>query len=82
MSPARGLHRHGRMKVLGIVLIVVGLAALAFGGISWTKREKVLDIGPIQAETQKKETLPLPPLFGVLAVAGGIALVVVGGKRK
>jgi uncharacterized membrane protein YidH (DUF202 family) len=70
------------MKVLGIVLIVVGLVALAFGGISWTKREKVLDIGPIQAETQKHEYLPLSPVFGVLAVAGGIALVVVGGKRK
>jgi hypothetical protein len=69
------------MRTLGIVLIVVGLLALAFGGISWTKREKVIDLGPIQAETKKKETLPLPPLFGVLAVAGGIALVVVGRKK-
>jgi uncharacterized membrane protein YidH (DUF202 family) len=69
------------MKVLGIVLIVVGLVALAVGGISWTKREKVLDIGPLQAETRKTETLPLPPLFGVLAVVGGIALVVVGGRK-
>jgi uncharacterized membrane protein YidH (DUF202 family) len=69
------------MRTLGIVLIVVGLLALAFGGISWTKREKVIDLGPIQAETKKRETLPLPPLFGVLAVAGGIALVVVGRKK-
>jgi hypothetical protein len=69
------------MRTLGIVLIVVGLLALAFGGISWTKREKVIDLGPIQAETKKTETLPLPPLFGVLAVAGGIALVVVGRKK-
>ena len=69
------------MRTLGVVLIVVGLPALAFGGISWTKREKVIDLGPIQAETKKKETLPLPPLFGVLAVAGGIALVVVGRKK-
>ena len=70
------------MKVLGIVLIVVGLIALAFGGISWTKREKVLDIGPLQAETRKTETLPLPPIFGVVAVVGGIALLVVGGKKR
>jgi hypothetical protein len=70
------------MKAIGIVLIVVGLAALAFGGISWTKREKVLDIGPLQAETEKRQTIPLPPVFGVLAVAGGIALVVAGGRRK
>jgi uncharacterized membrane protein YidH (DUF202 family) len=70
------------MKVLGIVLIVVGLVALAVGGISWTKREKVVDIGPIQAETRKTETLPLPPLFGVAAVVGGIALVVVGARKN
>jgi uncharacterized membrane protein YidH (DUF202 family) len=69
------------MKVLGIVLIVVGLLALAFGGISWTKRETVVDIGPIQAETRKTETLPLPPIFGGVAVAAGIALIVVGGRK-
>jgi uncharacterized membrane protein YidH (DUF202 family) len=70
------------MKIVGIVLIVVGLLALAFGGISWTKRETVVDLGPIQAQTEKKETLPLPPIFGALAVAGGIVLVVVGGRRQ
>ena len=70
------------MKIVGIVLIVVGLLALAFGGISWTKRETVVDLGPIEAQTEKKETLPLPPLFGGLAVAGGIVLVVVGARRQ
>lgn len=69
------------MRILGIVLIVVGLFALAFGGISYTKKEKVLDLGPIQAETRRKETVPLPPLFGALAVVGGIALVIAGRKR-
>jgi uncharacterized membrane protein YidH (DUF202 family) len=69
------------MKVLGIVLIVVGLFALAFGGISWTRKERVLDLGPIQAETRKRETLPLPPVFGAVAVAAGIALVVVDKRR-
>ncbi|HET7619592.1 MAG TPA: hypothetical protein VFK20_13880 [Vicinamibacterales bacterium] len=70
------------MKIVGIILIVVGLLALAFGGISWTKRETVVDLGPIQAQTEKKETLPLPPIFGALAVAGGIVLVVVGARRQ
>jgi uncharacterized membrane protein YidH (DUF202 family) len=70
-----------RMKIFGIVLIVVGLLALAFGGISWTKREKVVDLGPIQAETRKRETLPLPPIFGGVAVVAGIALIVVSGRR-
>jgi len=66
------------MRILGIVLIVVGLLALAFGGISWTKREKIIDLGPIQAETQKRETLPLPPIFGGLAVVAGVALIIAG----
>jgi uncharacterized membrane protein HdeD (DUF308 family) len=69
------------MKILGIALIVVGLCALAFGGITYTKKEKVIDLGPIQAETRRKETLPLPPLFGALAVVGGIALVIASRKR-
>lgn len=69
------------MKILGIVLIVVGLLALAFGGISWTRREKVVDLGPIQAETEKRETLPLSPVFGILAVAGGIVLVVADSRK-
>jgi uncharacterized membrane protein YidH (DUF202 family) len=69
------------MKVIGIVLIVVGLFALAFGGISWTKKEKVLDLGPIQAETRKRETLPLPPVFGAVAVIAGIVLVVADKRR-
>ena len=69
------------MKILGIVLIVIGLFALAFGGISWTKKEKVLDMGPIQAETHTRETLPLPPIFGAVAVVAGIVLVVVDKRR-
>ncbi|HEX5474062.1 MAG TPA: hypothetical protein VFX12_05300 [Vicinamibacterales bacterium] len=69
------------MRALGIVLIVIGLVALIFGGISWTRHEKVLDIGPVQAEVQKRHTLPLPPIFGGLAVVAGVALVIAGGKR-
>jgi uncharacterized membrane protein YidH (DUF202 family) len=80
-SRGPGFAEADRMKIFGIVLIVVGLLALAFGGISWTKREKVVDLGPIQAETQKRETLPLPPLFGGVAVVAGIALIVVAGRR-
>jgi uncharacterized membrane protein YidH (DUF202 family) len=69
------------VKILGIVLIVVGLVALATGGISWTRREKVVDLGPIQATAEKRETLPLSPIFGGAALVAGIVLVAVGGKR-
>ena len=67
--------------IVGILLIVVGLLALAYQQISYTKREKVLDIGPLEATTESKRTLPLPPIVGIAAVAGGIALLVVGRKR-
>lgn len=70
------------MKLIGILLIVFGVIALAIGGISYTKREKVLDIGPVTATTEKHETIPLSPVVGLAAVAGGIALVVAGSRTR
>lgn len=70
------------MKIIGILLIVVGVIALAYGGISYTKREKVLDIGPIEATAETRETIPLPPILGGLALAGGIVLLIAGSRRK
>ena len=65
----------------GIILIVVGVLALAYQGITYTTRKKVLDIGPIQATKESKETIPLPPILGAVAIAGGIALLVAGSRR-
>ena len=70
------------MKLVGIVLIVLGVVALALGGITYTDRDKVLDIGPLKAETVQHKTIPLSPIAGIAAVAGGIALVVVGSRRR
>jgi hypothetical protein len=70
------------VKLIGVLLIVFGLVALAIGGIRYTKREKVLDIGPIQATTEKHEMIPLSPIVGIAAVAGGIALVVAGSRTR
>lgn len=69
------------MKIAGVVLIVIGLLALAYGGFSYTKREKILDLGPLQASTETRKTVPLPPIFGGIAVAAGVALLI-GGSRK
>ncbi len=65
-------------KILGIVLIVIGIAGLAWGGFSYTTREKVVDIGPIHATRDKNHSVPLPPIAGALALIGGVALLVVG----
>ena len=62
-------------KVIGVILIILGIVALAYQGISYTTREKVIDIGPIEASKETKRTIPLPPILGVLALAGGVILV-------
>jgi hypothetical protein len=72
----------GVMKILAIVLIVLGAISLAYGGITYTTREKVLDIGPIEATAERNKTVPLPPILGGVAVVAGIALLFVGGKKS
>ena len=65
----------------GIVLILLGVIALMYQGITYTKSEKLLDIGPIHATTETQKTIPLPPVVGGLALVGGIVLLVLGGRR-
>lgn len=62
------------VKTIGVILIVVGLVALAYQGISYTTREKVIDLGPIEASKETKRTIPLPPVVGIVSVVGGIFL--------
>lgn len=67
--------------IVGVLLIVLGVIALGYEGITYTTREKVLDIGPLQASVDKKKTIPLSPALGAAALVGGIVLVVVGARR-
>jgi hypothetical protein len=70
------------MSLAGIVLIVLGLAALVYQGVSYSSRETVLDLGPIHATAERQKTIPLPPIMGIAAVAAGVALVVVGARKR
>jgi hypothetical protein len=70
------------MRIAGIILIVLGVVALAYGGISYTREEKILDIGPIEATAERRETIPLPPLLGGLALAGGVVLLIAGSRKR
>ena len=70
------------LRIVGLALIVLGLIALATGGFSFTRQEKVLDIGPIEATAERRKHIPLPPILGGAALIGGIVLLVVGSKRK
>jgi len=67
--------------LIGIVLIVIGIIAFAYQGITYTTREKVVDLGPIQVSADKTRTLPLPPIVGAIALVGGIVLLVMGNKK-
>lgn len=70
------------MKIAAIVLIVLGVIALAYGGISYTREKKVIDIGPIEATAETRETIPLPPILGAAAIVGGIAMLVMSGRKR
>jgi hypothetical protein len=67
---------------LGILLVAVGALALVYQGFSYTRQEKVLDVGAIHATAERHERVSIPPILGGLAAAGGIALLVAGGKRS
>ena len=70
------------VALIGVVLIIVGVLALAYQGITYTTREKVIDLGPLKASVDKQKTIPLPPILGALALAGGVVLVIVGARKS
>jgi len=67
--------------LIGVILIAMGIVAFAYQGITYTTREKVVDLGPIQMTAEKTKTFPLPPIVGGIALVGGIVLLVMGRKN-
>jgi uncharacterized membrane protein HdeD (DUF308 family) len=70
------------LAVAGIVLVVLGLVALAYQGITYTSRETVVDIGPLHATADRQKTVPLPPVLGIVAVMGGVVLLIAGVRKS
>jgi drug/metabolite transporter (DMT)-like permease len=70
------------MKIAGILLIVVGIAALVYGGFSYTSQKKVVDIGALQINSTEHHTLPVSPILGIAAIIGGAGLIYFGGKSS
>jgi hypothetical protein len=68
--------------LIGIALILLGIVALSYERITYTTKEKIIDIGPLQATTEREKSIPLPPLLGGLALVAGIGLVAVGYKKS
>ena len=68
--------------LLGIILVVIGIVAFAYQGITYTTREKVIELGPMQMTAERTKTLPLPPIVGAIALIGGVVLLVAGSKKS
>jgi hypothetical protein len=69
-------------RIVGLVLVVIGVVALLWGGVFWTDRDTVLDAGPIQVTTDKREGVQIPPILGGAALLAGILLVVLPDRRR
>jgi len=69
------------MKVLGIVLIILGLVGVLYGGLTWTTKDKVVDLGPVEVTRDKTHSVPLPPVAGAVSLVCGTALVILSGRR-
>lgn len=70
------------VPLVGVALIVLGVLALVYQGITYTTREQIIDLGPLKASVDKEKSIPLPPIVGVLALAGGVVLVIVGARKR
>jgi hypothetical protein len=70
------------MRILGIVLIVLGVIGLAYGGITYTRRQQTVNLGPLSATVREKETIPVPPIAGAIALVVGAGLFIAGGRRR
>ena len=69
-------------RLVGLVLIVIGIVALLWGGVFWTDRDTVVDAGPLEIQTEETEGFSLPPVLGIISLVGGIILMVLPEKRR
>jgi hypothetical protein len=70
------------ISLAGLVFIVLGVVALIYQGVTYTSRDTVVDVGPIHATAEREHTMPLPPVLGIVAVVGGVALLIAGGRKQ
>ena len=70
------------ISIIGVLLIIAGIAALILGEVSFTRRETVVQVGDAKLEAQTKDTYPIPPIASIAAIAAGVVLVVVGYRKR
>ena len=67
--------------IIGVILIILGIVALAYQGINYTTKDKVVDLGPLKVEAKHEKTIPLPPIVGIAALVGGVVLIAVSARK-
>lgn len=67
---------------VGLLLIVLGMVGLVYGGVTYTRERHEVDLGPVEVNVEEKESVPIPPLVGGLAIAAGVIVFVLGGRRR
>ena len=70
------------MTIAGAMLVLLGVLALAYQGVNYTTRETIIDVGPLQATADRERTLPLPPVLGIVALVGGVVLLISGARKR
>jgi hypothetical protein len=70
------------IAILGVLLITLGVIALVYEGITYTTKRTVIDVGPVEVQAEEQRRIPLPPILGAVAIAGGVVLVLAGTKRS
>jgi hypothetical protein len=70
------------MKAVGIILIVIGLVGFIWGGISWTDRDTVVDLGGLRVQSEDRDSFPISPVAGGICLAAGAALLIAGSRRR
>jgi hypothetical protein len=68
--------------MIGLALVVLGIVALVWGGVFWTDRDTVIDAGPLQVTTEEREGVAFPPVLGIIALIGGIALLAIPERKR
>ena len=69
-------------RIIGVILVMVGLVGLLWGGVFWTREKTVVDIGPIEARAQEREGVPISPIIGGVILAAGVVLLLVPARRR
>jgi hypothetical protein len=69
------------MKAIGLILVLLGIVGLVYGGINYDRKKTVVDIGPIEATATERESIPIPPIAGGIAIVAGLALLIAPTRR-